>query len=1007
MATRDRSRFWRRCRIAFRWFRLGAGCLVLALLGALLYLNQIGLPGFVKGPLLQKLRARGVDLEFRRLRWRWDHGIVAENVHFGGPNASISPTLTLNEVEVQLDYPALARLQLQVDSLVLLEGCLTVPLAGTNAAPRELSLAGIQTELRFLPGDIWELDRFRAHFAGGDIRLAGTLTNASAVRQWRWLQPGVSAKPGAWQQRLRQWADTLERIHFASPPHLQLAVRGNARDLRSFIVAGELSAPLADTPWGTLREGRASVELSPAAGTELSRAQITVQVRNAQTPWATATNLELTLRLTGAARQPHAVQADLDLAAGGVETKWGAAAQAHLASQSVHSFTNARPLSAEGRLNLDDLQTRWGGVRNAQLKGSFSTLTHSAATPEASWAWWTNLAPYGLAWECRLRDLQSPKLEADELFCAGQWRAPELVATRLAARLYGGRLTAAARLNVPTRQCTFTDSSDFDVQRISALLTEKSRHWLAQYSWEEPPELEAEGALILPEWTNRHPDWRLEVKPTVRLSGHFRIGDCAFRGVQASTAEAHFVYSNEIWCLPDLVVTRPEGRLDLAHESNERTRDYYFRVHSTIDVRAWRPLLEPRQQHALDLLGFSQPPVIDGEVRGRWYEHERIGAKGRVALTNFTLRGESADGFQTALEYTNRFLHLIEPRLQRAGGAQQLAATGVGVDYLAERVTLTNGFSTAEPLVVARAIGPRIGHALEPYRFLKPPTVRVNGVAPIHGEREADLHFDVDGGPFEWWKFRMTGIAGRVDWVRQRLLLRDVRANLCGGAGVGSAEFDFLREHGADFSFDAAVTNADLHRLMTDVSSNTNRLEGMLTARLHITKANSRDWQSWQGNGQVSLRDGLIWEIPVFGILSPVLDAILPGLGSSRASEGSATFTVHNGVISSDDLEIRASIMRLRYWGNVDLHGRVDAQAEAELLRDTWIVGRVLSLALWPVSKLFQYHITGTLHQPKSDPVFFVPRLVLFPFHPIRTFKDLLPESPELMDTNAPPAALP
>jgi hypothetical protein len=151
----------------------------------------------------------------------------------------------------------------------------------------------------------------------------------------------------------------------------------------------------------------------------------------------------------------------------------------------------------------------------------------------------------------------------------------------------------------------------------------------------------------------------------------------------------------------------------------------------------------------------------------------------------------------------------------------------------------------------------------------------------------------------------------------------------------------------------------------------------------------------------------LIWEIPVFGILSPVLDAILPGLGSSRASEGSATFTVHNGVISSDDLEIRASIMRLRYWGNVDLRGRVDAQAEAELLRDTWIVGRVLSLALWPVSKLFQYHITGTLHQPKSDPVFFVPRLVLFPFHPIRTFKDLLPESPELMDTNAPPAALP
>ena len=71
MAPAAKSRFWRKCRIYFRRFRITVLLVILALLGALIYLNQSGLPGFVKRPLLEKLRARGVDLEFSRLRLRW------------------------------------------------------------------------------------------------------------------------------------------------------------------------------------------------------------------------------------------------------------------------------------------------------------------------------------------------------------------------------------------------------------------------------------------------------------------------------------------------------------------------------------------------------------------------------------------------------------------------------------------------------------------------------------------------------------------------------------------------------------------------------------------------------------------------------------------------------------------------------------------------------------------------------------------------------------------------
>ena len=51
MPPRSPRTFWRLCRIWFRHFRIGVWLVVLAFVGAGLYLNQIGLPGFIKRPM--------------------------------------------------------------------------------------------------------------------------------------------------------------------------------------------------------------------------------------------------------------------------------------------------------------------------------------------------------------------------------------------------------------------------------------------------------------------------------------------------------------------------------------------------------------------------------------------------------------------------------------------------------------------------------------------------------------------------------------------------------------------------------------------------------------------------------------------------------------------------------------------------------------------------------------------------------------------------------------------
>jgi hypothetical protein len=665
-------------------------------------------------------------------------------------------------------------------------------------------------------------------------------------------------------------------------------------------------------------------------------------------------------------------------------------------ARDVHSF------SVRLNANAPSVQTPWGGARDVQLAAHVTAPAGVPVCPDPSWGWWTNAQPCRLVWAVRLTQLQSEKLNADSVACSGFWQAPELSVTNLSAQLGGGRLEARARLNVATREFTFTNSSCFDVRAIAALLTEKTCERLADFSWTQPPLLQAAGSLVLPAWTNRWPGWRDEVQPTIRLNGELAVTNGAFRSVAMDSVRTHFSYSNLVWQLPDLAVARSRTRLQLSGSEDDRTKDYRWHIRGAFDPGFLRPFLTTSNAaRSLNHFTFAEPLDLDVDVCGRLYDYDSIGASGQVALTNFTIRGQSADNAAGRLFYTNRVLEVFYPRLWREQEAQTMTADKITVDFNTQRIYFTNGFSTADPEAVARAIGPKTGHVMEPYHFLQPPAVRVNGYAPLRGESDADLRFDIVGGaPFQWLKLKTPAITGTIHWLGRSLTLTNVAAAFYGGTGNGFASFDFRPAHaGADYEFAVTLTNVNLHALAADLSSPTNHLEGVLAGRMVVTHADTRDWGTWNGFGRANLRDGLLWDIPIFGILSPVLNTVSPGLGNSRATHASTQFVTTNGVFFSDSLEIRSTMMRLQYAGTVDLKGNVDARVTAQLLRDTWVVGQLVSTVLWPVSKLFEYQVTGTLKQPKTEPVY-VPKLLLLPLHPIRGLEEMFPAG---AGTNAPP----
>ena len=589
--------------------------------------------------------------------------------------------------------------------------------------------------------------------------------------------------------------------------------------------------------------------------------------------------------------------------------------------------------------------------------------------------------------------------ELKQLACGGNWRAPELTITNAHAELYRGRFDARANLNVATREMSFDGMSDFDAQKVMPLLTEGGREWLGQYSWTDPPLAHASGTVVLPEWTNRHPNWRAEVEPTLLLSGDVKAGEAAFRDVPVSSAACHFSFSNMVWDVPDLVAERPEGRLNLSTEADDSTKRFHFHIHSTMDPKAARQLLPPGGQRGLDFFIFTRPPVIDADIWGRWHDTDQVGITGSVAVTNFALRGESATSFTGNFQFTNTSMLVTDARLEQ--GSQYATASAIGVDLDGAKAYLTNGFSTLEPAPFFRAIGPKVADVMDAYQFGQPPTVHAYGTIPLADDVPADLHFKVDGGPFHWLQFNLDHISGGVDWVSNFVALTNVQGAFYGGRISGDAAFDCSPAEGNLVAFNTQVTDADLHTLVADLAVKTNHLEGRLTGVLDITHANTADPRSWNGGGQVDLRDGLIWEIPIFGFLSPVLDSVQKGWGQSRVDRGSATFTITNSIIHSDNLLFRAPAVEIEYRGIVDFSGRVDATVQAQLLRGMPLVGPLLSIALSPFTKLFEYKVTGTLSQPRSEPQYDITKLLLAPLTPFQAPKPTAPPDASSA-TNAP-----
>lgn len=988
-------------RLMFRWSRIAVWLLLLAIIVAVIYVNSIGLPSFLKEPLLAELRERGWDVEFSRMRWRWFRGIVIENATFSPVDKDSQSRFSTTEAELNVDFSRKKDSRVTLKSILIREGEFTATLE-TNTPP--LLLEKIQATIHFLPDDRLLIQPFEAQFRGIHFQLSCDLTNASALKELSFLLP--EKKPAdASETAVKKWLEMVQEIQFADEPEVTLTASGDLRDWQKMTAELKVGTAGAKTPWGRFEGVGFLGEMNPRGTTNPPLFGLQLSATDSRTRWGSVKDLNKRSQFSLSDLRTNVLECEFALSGNQFRTRWITenatnilrSGKAQISGTTALSLTNFLPLAAATQVQLRQTNLRLqkpgsSNVINAALHQADFAVAYDPVRPNAmdnveEFGFWTNLQPFTVSGRFDFGRVKDQQINLEKLLVSGDWAWPRVELMDVQSSLYGGESAVRGNLDVVTRELALNVTSSFDVKKISSLLPPAGQRVMADLAWKKPPRAEGDIRIILPAWTDAQPDWHQEILRTLQLNARVRIENGSYRKIPATLASTDLHYSNRVLRLPNIHLVTPTSEAKLSLLADERTHTFEAHFDGTIDPRPIRSQLDPEQQEWLDQVSFVKPPKLEARLRGGWDDVRSLSAEGRFSAEEFTVRGVDFSSVDSTLNYTNFVARFDDLLLKR--NDKQIAADRITLHT--NRIFFDNVASTLDPMLVADIIGEEVVEVLSPYVFAEPPHVLLNGSLGLQTIDDADMRFQIAGGKFQWGLLHADSGSGEANWIDETLTLTNLHAMAYGGGTLaGNAFLDFSPQVRADYRLDVTFTNVDVQSAVLSLNG-TNEVEGLLNGALTVNFADTTGLHTWQGYGRGELTDGLIWEMPVFGIFTPVLNAIVPGLGKSRARSATADFIITNGVAFSDDLEIRSSGFRMQYRGTLSHELEINARVIAEPLRDTWVVGKLLSTALLPLSKLFEYKVTGPAHDPQMKPVY-VPKVLMMTLRPFKTIKGLLPD---------------
>jgi hypothetical protein len=535
--------------------------------------------------------------------------------------------------------------------------------------------------------------------------------------------------------------------------------------------------------------------------------------------------------------------------------------------------------------------------------------------------------------------------EARNLVVSVEWKDHTLTVPQVEWNDRAGRFAGTATWSRVNGHANFQARSNVDIQPLLASFGFGAA--LKDFAFQRAPAIEASGSATIG-----------AAEKQIQIVGKFAADNFAYQKVNFEGLNFDFAWDGSRTMLRDLRLRHASGILtaDLFDAPN----DFRLNLDSSLLPAALVPLAPENLHTFFGEWECQRSPNIHVTIHGASRDPATWHGDGTLALGRTRFRGVWMNNANASVHFGDGAIAFENFHIARDEG------TGTGSFVYDDRhheIRLTNVLSTLKPSEAIMWVEPRFWEHVVPYRFHRPPHVTVNGVVQFRGGKQTHLELNVDAPAGMDYTFidkvlPFEKISGQLLFTDDRLQIFNLKGRLFSGSLTGTADISLARN---DHRYTAAVAVSEINfPSLTNLYFNYKTAQGSLSGKMDFGGISS-DKKAIHGTGEVEVRNGNVFAIPIFGPLSELLSKIFTGAGYSIAHEANAPFTIRDGVIHTDKLKVAGTLFAMLGHGdinfaknNLDFDIRVDAAGP----------GAVLT----PLYKLFEYHGSGTLTNPVWRP---------------------------------------
>ena len=178
-----------------------------------------------------------------------------------------------------------------------------------------------------------------------------------------------------------------------------------------------------------------------------------------------------------------------------------------------------------------------------------------------------------------------------------------------------------------------------------------------------------------------------------------------------------------------------------------------------------------------------------------------------------------------------------------------------------------------------------------------------------------------------------------------------------------------LKEEDATFSIKAECRGGTLAELAEALHFDLANRRGTVAGTIELSGPMSTNLcPRLNGRGSLRVTDECLSQMRLFMGLTDYLAKNVPGVaGLVNQSQATASYTLKNGVISSDDVCIEGDVFSIRAWGTYDIPAdKLDFTARVELLRNDSFLAKLVRPVTFPFAKLLmEFKVSGSVEDPQ------------------------------------------